>query len=783
MTSLRRSILFLAALGMVFSVSWTTPSRAAAVAPPGANTDPITIDSVTPWVLSEGEFQVRFTTSATFPADAQLSYTIHQPLTASTRADPREALIDVLGGGSPGKVLQAPVTTPLSQFGTAEGSSLLSIPVRSRSSSDRGRAFLPNPGIHPISIVITSAGGPELWSTVVFLNHLPRDYSPDGGDRIEGDGTSDGSAAPSEKSRPNLVASLVVPVSTRPAMVSGKAAFGVRDTARLSALTRLLKGAPSSPLKVLLRGDVIAGLNQMDDRWSASTLEALQTAFGATTDNDANPTPDSTVPDSTTPDTTVAGASTTGTVAPSSTSPGTSNGSTSTTAESASTTTQPNSPNGGAGSSTSTTQTGPELVAAPFVGSDTEALATAGAGDVMRSQLDLGSELAAATSTRPLLRGAWMLDDHLGPVAAPMIESLGVSEVVVGQSQISRDDRGRGHLSRLEPGRLGGTSSTRVIAYDKEISTVLAEDTTTPVLRAHEVLSLLFADWYDNSTERDPVPDPVTVIVVQPTASPETVAAIGSALSGVGPVRGSSADHLFVEAGSVSVEPDEAVDRSAEVTLRAPSPTDNAIKTLAEFSATGTTISSFATATTAEPMLESWRLRNSESLAATLSNAQVSSIHRSIRSQISERTSAIRPPESRRIILGGRETTIPLRFRNDLPYTVTVRLHGRSPRLKVGGGNPIDVVLKPGENRVDVPIAVQAPGESLLRMRVTTPDELLPISSFDLPVQSTAISGVGAALSIISILFLMVWWARTFLRGRRDEARKATAHPSVKGSD
>jgi hypothetical protein len=108
-------------------------------------------------------------------------------------------------------------------------------------------------------------------------------------------------------------------------------------------------------------------------------------------------------------------------------------------------------------------------------------------------------------------------------------------------------------------------------------------------------------------------------------------------------------------------------------------------------------------------------------------------------------------------------------------------MRARSPRLEIDQPTT-EIVLQPGATVIDLPVTVQAPGESLLRIELTSPDGGITIPGPAVPVRSTAISGVGAALSIVSILFLCGWWLRTMRRHRRERARATGAHPSVEPS-
>jgi hypothetical protein len=48
-------------------------------------------------------------------------------------------------------------------------------------------------------------------------------------------------------------------------------------------------------------------------------------------------------------------------------------------------------------------------------------------------------------------------------------------------------------------------------------------------------------------------------------------------------------------------------------------------------------------------------------------------------------------------------------------------------------------------------------------------------------VRSTAVSGVGLALTIAAGLFLALWWARHFRNARRDKKLVGSSHPVLRG--
>jgi hypothetical protein len=60
-----------------------------------------------------------------------------------------------------------------------------------------------------------------------------------------------------------------------------------------------------------------------------------------------------------------------------------------------------------------------------------------------------------------------------------------------------------------------------------------------------------------------------------------------------------------------------------------------------------------------------------------------------------------------------------------------------------------------------------------VQITLSTPDGGLVIARTSLSVRSTSISLVGVALTLLAALVLLVWWFRTWRRGRRARPRAA----------
>jgi hypothetical protein len=138
-----------------------------------------------------------------------------------------------------------------------------------------------------------------------------------------------------------------------------------------------------------------------------------------------------------------------------------------------------------------------------------------------------------------------------------------------------------------------------------------------------------------------------------------------------------------------------------------------------------------------------------------------------VNDQISEQILGIAMPQNRSITLTAREGEIPVTVRSNLGYPMRAVLRVLSDnRVEFPEGSTHELDLRSGRNATSqFAVRAQSSGSFPVRVRVETPDGLV-LAESRLTVRSTAISGVGTALSIGALVFLLVWWAN-HLRGRR----------------
>ena len=143
---------------------------------------------------------------------------------------------------------------------------------------------------------------------------------------------------------------------------------------------------------------------------------------------------------------------------------------------------------------------------------------------------------------------------------------------------------------------------------------------------------------------------------------------------------------------------------------------------------------------------------------------------RGVDNAIAEQLSGIDMPDRRSITLTAREGELPITITSSLDYPVTVVLSLESDALDFPSGASRTLELTRQNTTERFPVHARGSGSFPVRVRVTAPQGGLIIAESRFTVRSTAVSGVGVALSVGAALFLVVWWA-SHLRSRRSQQR------------
>lgn len=170
----------------------------------------------------------------------------------------------------------------------------------------------------------------------------------------------------------------------------------------------------------------------------------------------------------------------------------------------------------------------------------------------------------------------------------------------------------------------------------------------------------------------------------------------------------------------------------------------------------------------AEVTVERFERRLAVAASADLDDDAAQDRIDAVSTEIDDRLGQVALPPSQTITLTSRTSSVPLTFRRtaDGPTVVRLVLDTES-RMRFSGGKEQLITLSEPVTHVDLKVHVDAPGESLVDLRVTSPDGSLLVGESRLRVRSTAVSGIGVFLTFGSLTFLLIWWGRDLFRARR----------------
>jgi hypothetical protein len=139
--------------------------------------------------------------------------------------------------------------------------------------------------------------------------------------------------------------------------------------------------------------------------------------------------------------------------------------------------------------------------------------------------------------------------------------------------------------------------------------------------------------------------------------------------------------------------------------------------------------------------------------------------------ELAQRIGELALPRAGRLTLTAREGEVPLTFlnRSQTTMTVVVRLASDKLLFPGGGGGDLEqqIELPPNNRTLRFKVRARTAGAFPLDVSLVSPRGGLVLASTRFTVRSTAVSGVGIGLSVGAGLFLLAWWGRHLVKGRR----------------
>ncbi len=185
--------------------------------------------------------------------------------------------------------------------------------------------------------------------------------------------------------------------------------------------------------------------------------------------------------------------------------------------------------------------------------------------------------------------------------------------------------------------------------------------------------------------------------------------------------------------------------------------------------------------TTGLALVTSWSKLVLASGAVGLREAEQLHYLARVEAEVTGQASQITAPTQQTVTLTSASGRIPFSISNPLPYPVRVRLVFQSPKLHFVDGNPQFVTLPANQPRhLQIAVTARASGAFPMQVTITSPDAQLTISQTQFDVRSTAVSGIGLALTVAAGAFLLLWWARHYRDARRRRGLVESSHPVLR---
>jgi hypothetical protein len=414
-----------------------------------------------------------------------------------------------------------------------------------------------------------------------------------------------------------------------------------------------------------------------------------------------------------------------------------------------------------------------QLLAEPYVPIDLAALSAAGLDGEIAAQLARGTQLLRAGGLHPA-SGPWvdtasaLTTGNAGQLSNGL-QQAGAHQLVLSDTDLATG--GLGDITFAQPFTLAlGRSHLMAAAASSALGARFGDDPGDPVLAAEQLLGGLSFVHFENTFK----PDARGVVVApSPSWQPQRafMATLLDGLAGDPALSPVTLDQFFaqVPAGG-NGEPS-----SRQLQSGAAGNGGFSAAVAQRILQSRQHLASFTGAVAGHPPLlaslsDSLLAAESQGLAPVVRQLALASFTR----VFDRAVGSISLAAERTVTFTSRKAPIPITVLSSAPYPVTVVVSLDSDKFTFPDGSTRNLVL----NRPTTPVRVQArartSGDRLpVEVTLRTPNGVLTIARAQLTVHSTAISLVGIALTVLAGLTLLIWWARTWHRGRR---RRPRAH-------
>ena len=402
--------------------------------------------------------------------------------------------------------------------------------------------------------------------------------------------------------------------------------------------------------------------------------------------------------------------------------------------------------------------TGRQIAPGTYVPVSLSSFAASGMAAEAAIQLDRGSEAIEQTlGVRPDPR-TWVAEEALDDRAAQLLRQQQVDRLVLPETGLEPVEL---DITLTQPFEVDARAVRRPMALAGDTGLVdHFAPAGDPVLAAHRLLADLTVVYQDRPSRKR------AVVVVPPRSWRPDPAFLESLLSGLATstvMAGTTLEDAFT-----SVSPATAT-AGAPLVRRLAATTSTPGLPAADIVAARRRLVSFASMLAPENALDD-RMEQLllVSEGAGLRAGVRQDYLRGLTDRVRSQTSSVQVPSHRSITLTARTGEIPVTVLSRTGYPLKVEIRVASDKLDFpkGAVRSVDLTRRSTTERFSV--RARTSGSFPLRVSLVSPDGELVLGTSRFTVRSTAASGVGVVLSVGAGTFLLVWWGRHLVRGRRN---------------
>lgn len=401
--------------------------------------------------------------------------------------------------------------------------------------------------------------------------------------------------------------------------------------------------------------------------------------------------------------------------------------------------------------------TGRQVAAGTYVPLALPALAAAGMSGEAVAQLERGSDIIQRTlGVRPD-PSTWLTEERPDEATVAHLRQQRSDRLVVPEAALQPVDT---PITLAQPFELDLRAVRRpqVLASDAGLSSHFGGG--DPVLAAHRLLADMATVYFDRPGR------PRVVVAQAPRSWRASTTFLDTLLGGLATSPILAAAPL----DAAFATPSATTQAGAPLARRlAPVPPSGGTLPAAPMRAARDRLTAFSSMLEAHnPLDEELEELLLASQGAELRPRQRSAYLDGLEAKIDGQLDLIDVPRDRSIRLTARTGEVPVTILARTAYPVRLQVQVASDKLEFPGGSVRDLDLTRRNTTERFSVRARASGTFPLRVNLVSPDGALVLGRSRLTVRSSAASGVGVVLSGGAVTFLLLWWGRHQVRGRRN---------------